>query len=190
MRSRLTFAALALSLAVGACDRDTPTGANTASEPAPEFKKETSDLLTNVPVTGTRSDGVAFTGTITIKKFDFDRSTGSLLVTGELTDAATGQVVKFKRVAADLVDPNAAGGVGVAAVCQILNLDIGAIHLNLLGLVVDLAPIHLDITGQTGPGQLLGNLLCGLAGLLDGFPLNNALAQILEIIRLINQLLG
>jgi hypothetical protein len=53
------------------------------------------------------------------------------------------------------------------AACDILNLDIGAIHLNLLGLVVDLAPIHLDVTAVPGAGNLLGNLLCAVAGLLD-----------------------
>ena len=193
MRNRLGLAALALSLAVGACNQDAPTGANSVSEgqeTAPQFKKGSSTLLANVPVTGTASNGTIFTGTATIKKFAFDQKTGTLLVSGTVQDA-TGRVVgKFNRVPATLAAPAAVGDVGTAAVCSILDLDIGAIHLNLLGLVVDLAPIHLDITGQTGPGQLLGNLLCGLAGLLDGFPLNNALAQILAILQQINQLLG
>jgi hypothetical protein len=52
--------------------------------------------------------------------------------------------------------------------CPILNLSIGAIHLDLLGLVVDLAPINLVITAQSGPGNLLGNLLCAVANLLNG----------------------
>jgi hypothetical protein len=51
--------------------------------------------------------------------------------------------------------------------CQILELDIGAIHLDLLGLVVDLSPISLDVTAVPGAGNLLGNLLCALVGLLD-----------------------
>ena len=55
--------------------------------------------------------------------------------------------------------------------CPILNLEIGAIHLNLLGLVVDTSDICLDITAHAGEG-LLGDLLCGIANLLDqGFPL-------------------
>jgi hypothetical protein len=75
--------------------------------------------------------------------------------------------------------------VGTAAVCQILDLDIGRIHLDLLGLVVDLAPIHLGITAVAGPGNLLGNLLCAVAGLLDP---NTALADFLNA--LLEQLFG
>jgi len=42
------------------------------------------------------------------------------------------------------------------------------IHLDLLGLKVDTSPICLDITASSGPGQLLGNLLTDLSGLLNG----------------------
>ena len=57
--------------------------------------------------------------------------------------------------------------------CAILNLDLGPIDLNLLGLVVQLdncegGPVEIDITAEPGPGNLLGNLLCGITGLLDG----------------------
>ena len=45
----------------------------------------------------------------------------------------------------------------------------------------------LTITGETGSGNLLGNLLCALTGLLDGA---GALAAILNIIDSINNLLG
>jgi hypothetical protein len=67
--------------------------------------------------------------------------------------------------------------------CDILHLTLGPLHLNLLGLVVDLNQINLDITAQAGPGNLLGNLLCTVANLLNGGSLN-ALANLL------NQLLG
>jgi hypothetical protein len=54
--------------------------------------------------------------------------------------------------------------------CAILNLELGPLRLNLLGLVVELddcagGPVTVDITAVTGPGNLLGNLLCEL---LDG----------------------
>jgi hypothetical protein len=56
--------------------------------------------------------------------------------------------------------------------CPILHLSLGPLHLNLLGLVVDLnncanppGPVTVDITAIPGPGNLLGNLLCDLAGL-------------------------
>jgi hypothetical protein len=54
-----------------------------------------------------------------------------------------------------------------AANCQVLNLNIQPLNLDLLGLVVNLDAVHLDLTGAMGPGKLLGNLVCGLAGALD-----------------------
>jgi hypothetical protein len=84
--------------------------------------------------------------------------------------------------------------ISAQAICGILDLDIGAIHLDLLGLVVDLAPIHLDITALGGAGNLLGNLLCAVAGLLDpgGFLIDllNTLNQLLDLLDQINNLLG
>ncbi len=80
-----------------------------------------------------------------------------------------------------------------AAVCPILVLDIGAIHLDLLGLVVDLAPISLDITAVPGAGNLLGNLLCAVANLLNGTgggSLGGLLAQINQILQSILAIIG
>src|SRR5687767_8568218 len=63
---------------------------------------------------------------------------------------------------------------------DILTLDIGAIHLDLLGLVVDTTPIGVDITAVAGAGNLLGNLLCAVAHLLDGNASLNAIAALLD----------
>jgi len=65
------------------------------------------------------------------------------------------------------------------AACDILHLTLGPLDLNLLGLVVHLDQIKLDITAQPGPGNLLGNVLCDVAGLLDKNPLGS-LAGILN----------
>lgn len=46
--------------------------------------------------------------------------------------------------------------------CSVLDLTLGPLHLNLLGLVIDLNKIHLTITATQG-GGILGNLFCGLA---------------------------
>jgi hypothetical protein len=54
----------------------------------------------------------------------------------------------------------------VDADCPILDLEINAIHLNLLGLRVDTSDICLAITAHEGEG-LLGDLLCAVANLLD-----------------------
>jgi len=50
---------------------------------------------------------------------------------------------------------------GAGNTCRILDLVLGPLHLNLLGLVVDLNRVHLTITAIRG-GGLLGDLLCGL----------------------------
>ena len=52
--------------------------------------------------------------------------------------------------------------------CQILTLTIGPIYLNLLGLVVTLNQLNLNISAVPGAGNLLGNLLCDVANLLNG----------------------
>jgi hypothetical protein len=54
--------------------------------------------------------------------------------------------------------------------CPILDLELGPINLNLLGLNVETSPICLDITAERGPGNLLGNLLCGLTNALNATP--------------------
>jgi len=60
-----------------------------------------------------------------------------------------------------------------AGTCDVLNLTLGPVNLNLLGLGVSLdncanGPITVSITGTSGPGNLLGNLVCDVAHLLDG----------------------
>lgn len=51
--------------------------------------------------------------------------------------------------------------------CPILELVIGPIFLDLLGLQVETNQIEIDITAVAGEGNLLGNLLCAVASLLD-----------------------
>jgi hypothetical protein len=56
-----------------------------------------------------------------------------------------------------------------AGACDILTLEIAPIFLDLLGLQVELPnPLVLEIRAVPGAGNLLGNLLCAVAGLLDG----------------------
>jgi len=70
--------------------------------------------------------------------------------------------------------------------CQILDLVLGPLHLDVLGLVVDLNQVNLDITAVPGPGNLLGNLLCAVAHLLDGGN-TTALQNLVDIL---NRILG
>jgi hypothetical protein len=53
-------------------------------------------------------------------------------------------------------------------VCQILFLELGPVFLDVLGLIVEIPdPVIVEIRAEPGPGQLLGNLLCPLLGILD-----------------------
>ena len=50
-----------------------------------------------------------------------------------------------------------------AGICTVLDLTLGPLNLNLLGLIVELSRVQLRITADPN-GGLLGSLLCGLAG--------------------------
>jgi hypothetical protein len=72
--------------------------------------------------------------------------------------------------------------------CEILNLEIPeGLTLNLLGLEVDTSGICLDIHAERGSGNLLGNLLCSLTGLLDNNG-NNAGGQQALVRNILRQL--
>ncbi len=47
------------------------------------------------------------------------------------------------------------------AICPVLDLTLGPLDLNLLGLMVHLNQVHLTITADS-TGGVLGSLLCGL----------------------------
>ena len=93
-----------------------------------------------------------------------------LQAVGTIT-SPTGQVINF--VTNVLVTPEPAGR------CPILHLELGPIELDLLGLQVETNQIVVDVVAQAGPGNLLGNLLCSVAHLLDQNP-GNALAALLN----------
>jgi hypothetical protein len=95
------------------------------------------------------------------------------------------RTVTFTKASFNPSEPRAINAAPVPqASCEILRLSIGAIDLNLLGLTVHLNPVLLIITAVPGPGNLLGNLLCAIANLLNG-P-----GPLAGIIALLNQLLA
>jgi hypothetical protein len=135
-----------------------------------------------LPVTGE-----GFTGTI--NDLTAEIQDGDLVLTGTISGIldGVGQITDqpFTAPVEDIfAEDDGEGGPGRQG-CDILNLDLGPLDLNLLGLQIDLQPIVLDITAVPGAGNLLGNLLCAVAGLLDGAgnPLN-------AITNLLNRLLG
>jgi len=86
------------------------------------------------------------------------------------------------------VTPGAARSAAAArATCRILHLVLAPLNLNLLGLRVHLDRVLLNIVAVSGAGQLLGNLLCAVAGLLDS---GGTLGQILtRLNRVLDRLL-
>ena len=126
---------------------------------AAQAKAPTSPLA--IPVTGT-GGGAVFSGTFQLQKFATD-STGQLVATGILTGVVTNAAGATTSVARTLALPAAI----TQATCEILHLDLGPLNLDLLGLQINLSQIVLDITAQSGAGNLLGNLLCAVANLLN-----------------------
>jgi hypothetical protein len=111
------------------------------------------------------------------------------IVNGVLTDASGVQSNVIRQVRVPLDTSVVAGGSGdfsTAAVCEILSLVLGPLNLDLRGLVIDLNQVVLNIDAVSGAGNLLGNLLCGITGLLDGTPplglLTTLLNQVLAIL--------
>lgn len=100
---------------------------------------------------------------------------GVLTATGTATATIHGRTttVPFTAPVDITLAPNQPPG----AVCPVLDLSLGPINLNLLGLVVQTSPICLTITAQQG-GGLLGDLLCNLGQLLqNGISLPQAIAM-------------
>lgn len=121
---------------------------------------------TSLDLTGTTSSGATFAGTLT--NLHFVNQNGVLGVAGDLTGTLTDALGNTIGSVTGLPITLPVAGSASSGSCTILDLTLGPLHLDLLGLVVDLNQVHLTITGQTGNGQLLGNLLCGLANALNG----------------------
>ena len=147
-----------------------------------------------VPVAGVAKGVGTVAGNFAISRFAIQD--GKLVAIGGLTATVTdtaGTVVRTFVTQASVPVLNGgsaaatqAAAIGALAVgsCDVLNLVLGPLHLDLLGLVIDLNQVVLDITAQTGAGNLLGNLLCAITGLLDA----GSLGQ--QVVNLLNQLIG
>ena len=148
----------------------------------------------DVPITGVVQNVGTIAGTFKISKFDIQN--GVLVAIGQLNGTMTDTSGNVRTVVTTIAWPVADAGSADAdagascdvdsamRACNILNLVLGPLHLDLLGLVVDLNRVVLTITGATGAGNLLGNLLCAITGLLDA----GSLGQ--QVVNLLNQLVG
>ena|SRR5690242_9635284 len=179
-RLRTALLAVLLAFAMTAVSVATRTAANAA----PVAKNSVGTLTSQVTGTFTDANGGAgtFTGTFTPSRFaavgNQIQSTGTLAGNLVSSNGSTQAVSQNQTFAVSQLDP---------AGCQVLDLVLGPLDLNLLGLVVHLDRVHLNITAVPGAGNLLGNLLCALVGLLNG---PGTLAQIAALLNQILAALG
>ena len=140
-----------------------------------------------LPVT---SDAGTFTGTFSISRFEVRQNPagekaafaigvvrGSLAGTGSVLAGEVAALVTGTASA-----PAAASNAAVAqqqATCQLLHLDIGAMNLNVQGIIVVTQPISIDISGDSAAP--LGNLVCTIESTLN---------NVVGLVNLLNQLLG
>jgi hypothetical protein len=98
---------------------------------------------------------------------------GRTIATYQTSEGAYSTVKPF---AANVLRVRAARGMSsvrtvqsATRICDVLNLTLGPLHLELLGLIVDLNRVVLTIKADSN-GGLLGGLLCGLAGTAGATP--------------------
>jgi hypothetical protein len=188
----LVVALLSLTLALG-----TPVAANAAVRtPSHTVAKNAAGSMKSY-VTGTASHGRTVVGSFTPSKFAVKN--GKLAAIGKLDVVTRGPGKDLHRVKngvtmylknASVAQTGTFGsGAKVPSAdalgsCDVLNLVLGPLDLNLLGLEVHLKKVVLDVVAVSGAGNLLGNLLCAVAGLLDG---TGVLGQVTD---LLNQILA
>src|SRR3954467_1401591 len=160
LKSSLVIALLAVALSAVVA----------VAAPAADAKKKTGSVST--PAAGTTTAGAPVTGTFNITSFK--NVNGVITAVGTFTGPTAGgetvtppatsvvQAANGTPLAGGAAAPAAAAA--AAGTCSILALTLGPLHLDLLGLVVDLNQVHLQITAEQGSGNLLGNLLCAVAG--------------------------
>ena len=173
----------------------TTTGVLAAPANAAPADNEAGTLVSTVDGTFTDAAGTPGTVTGTFTPSAFAEQDGALVATGTLHSvltSATGDVVGTTDTPVTLPVQLPTGGNSANAAlvaCNILHLVLGPLDLNLLGLTVHLNTVVLDITANSGPGNLLGNLLCAVANLLNGLP-GSPLGQIADLLNQILALLG
>ncbi|WP_433303753.1 hypothetical protein ACQP2F_12920 [Actinoplanes sp. CA-030573] len=184
-RQRLSMIVLTVVAALGLAT----VGANPAgAAPSTPAAAPAAAAIPSAPVTGTFTDATGGTGSFAgnFTPSRFSAQNGKLVATGTLTGTLTDSAGNAVGTVTKTVSAPAAVA---QATCRILDLTLGPLHLDLLGLVVDLNQVHLTITAVPGAGNLLGNLLCAIAGLLDGTPAAGALAALLNaLLALLGQL--
>lgn len=158
--TRLRMGALA-ALVAGATALGA-AGTASAQDTTPPFTKQ-------VAIAG-KNKGKDFKGTYTIKRFT--SKGGKVYAVGTLTGTLKNRKVSRSnvRIPATLAKPASTSQIPpnpTPGACQVLDLVLNPIDLNLLGLHVATSRIEALIEAIPGANALLGNLLCAVTGLLD-----------------------
>jgi hypothetical protein len=157
-----------------------------------------------LPIAGTGTGGLTFNGTVAVRRFV--HRDGQVFAIGAVSGSLSGPAgpigtsislpVSFPVHVASGLTARAERGIihpasqpandygarvilAQATTCGVLHLDLGAVNLNLLGVVVTTTPVTIDINGDTaGP---LGNLVCAVLATLN---------NVVGLVKLLNSLLG
>jgi hypothetical protein len=174
LHKTIGLASLLTVVALSACDKaSTPTAPQSAPDESAVALRAGGSITQ--ALTGSLLNGGTFAGALNITRFAVQN--GQLVAIGTLTGTLKNALGTVLGTVTNLpvTIPVAATGT-----CEILHLDLGPLDLNLLGLMVHLNEVVLDISAQSGSGNLLGNLLCAVAHLLDGGSPLNGLAGLLN----------
>ena len=191
--SRVAVLAAVMSVAA-----EVPAGAQAPRAPA----------AVTLPAAGTFARGGEFTGTVTINRFEQrgddivavgvvrgllsrgGRTLGSAVaaeVTWEVAVRSGGQVLASgvaRKPGSPMPvawSPDARSAVGLLRVqepCQVVDVALAPVNVDVLGVQIALSPITLNLTGGTGP---LGELVCAASDLLG---------NVAGLVNLLNSILG
>jgi hypothetical protein len=177
-RTRSIAAAFLFAAVSGCSDATTQPTTQSLAPAAPTLAKRTLGSQFTTTIDQTVAGVSSIVGTLTVTGFTVVN--GQLAAVGTLTAQVTNLITgATQNITQTVTVPMTASGS-----CQVLHLELGPLDLDLLGLQIHLDRIVLDITAQSGPGNLVGNLLCAITNLL------NSGALLTQVSALLNQLLG
>jgi len=141
-----------------------------------------------LPIAGSAATGGAFSGTLSIQRFEAQG--GQVVAIGIVsgTVAGAGTALVGPVALPVQVGPGGQGAAAsnslaaqqqAAATCQVLHLEVGAVNLNLAGVQVTTLPVSIDLSGDSA--SPLGNLTCTILATLN---------NVVGVVGLLNQLLG